>query len=457
MKIKFILLLQLIILHSSFALSWKKNHDPLFFNYSHSNWHRTLIHFHNIFSHDACDGKPQKDKIINQQCLDRFKKQMCANHIDVIFITEHRNHLAFWDWNEMMKAYQLDYYEKENDQLIGGYFSCGIKSGGHKVYLYPGSENAIMPIGLKRHPEPAPGMDLEQTYNSLTYEAAKNMKEAGALIGINHLEEKRNTLEKVKAVKADFVEMYNSHANIESIYGKKNVFKISKFLTQVLGFLANPFVETDLYFLSFLKTHPITMAKWANLVQTSNIKGVMGADFHENVASLKLKDKERLDSYRRMCRWYSNYIYSPGASKGKKRKNMLEAIKQGHVLGVFEIFGSPDQFEFYGLDKMGNRISMGSSRSFEKDMKLIIKLPLNRPKYSWANIYKASENGWIKVFEGNYKSEKENIIEYNIKEKGVYRAEVELRATHLSKYMPSKIFLFFKKYPWIYTNPIFLR
>ena len=62
--------------------------------------------------------------------------------------------------------------------------------GGHKVVVLPGGENDLMPVALKRHPTPVPGMTLEQTYGSGSPEAIKAAKAAGAIVLVNHTENK---------------------------------------------------------------------------------------------------------------------------------------------------------------------------------------------------------------------------------------------------------------------------
>ncbi|MBT3584584.1 MAG: hypothetical protein HN509_06740 [Halobacteriovoraceae bacterium] len=416
-------------------------------------WLRSLIHMHSVFSHDACDGKPQTTNEdgtiqINQKCLDQFKAALCGHHIDVIFLTEHRTHMAHTDFNNVLRHYQLDSYLIDGPQMIGGEISC---PDFHQVKLFPGAENALMPLGLKTHPKLLPGLNMESTYGNLSPAASQNFKDAGALVGIPHLENERYSIERILKIDPDYLEIYNIHANIEQIYIKFNPIKIGAFLARLTGFLLNPLVKTDLAYLSFLKETKASMRKWAQLVAHKRFPGIMGSDIHRNVLKLRMKDGDRFDSHRRMIRWFSNYIYVTGEVT---RESIMKSISEGRNMGVFEIFGSPNGFEFKATKPNGEVIEMGAETNFVKGTVLTVRLPDNRPKYAVPYIKKATSRGWVKVAKGK---RKKDILTYVVKEPGVFKVDIRLRPLHMTRYMITKIGHLLRRYPWIYSNPIYLR
>ena len=162
--------------------------------------------------------------------------------------------MASADFNQMMQAYKFSAYQVEGPQLIGGEVDC---ADFHRVRFFPGAENNLMPLALKSHPELLPDRDLSATYGTQSVEGMANFRRSGAVVGIPHLEDDSYPMDQLELLAPDFVEMYNLHANIKGVYEKFNPLRIGAFLLRVTGFLINPLVTTDLYFLAFLKQYLI--------------------------------------------------------------------------------------------------------------------------------------------------------------------------------------------------------
>ena len=307
-----------------------------------------------------------------------------------------------------------------------------------------------MTFGLKHHPGTIKGLPLEWLYHATKTVAITAFRKTGAIIGVPHMEKEKYTLELLKTIKPETVEMYNIHANINSIFVDKNIWKIAKFLIHLPGFILNPFIQTDLWALLFLEIdNKKTLKKWAQLVMSQKATGIVGSDIHQNILPINMKDGERLDSYLRMGRWLSNYVFLP--SGNLSRDNLISSIVDGRVLGVFEILGIPKDFEFY-IETENGEFPMGSELAFKGGMLIRVKRPSNSPDRTYISLLKATDNGWKLV-----KQSKHEKLTYYIKEKGVYRVQINVKALHLWKYMYTKFSIANKVFPWIMSNPVYLR
>jgi len=452
-----ILIITLLISSFVFGISvqvkWHKKLDRLEFNQNESGrWARVMMHMHSVFSHDACDNKPMEVKEngeikVNKDCLKDFKKAQCDHHVDAVFLTEHRKYFSEYAFQKIIQAYDLDQYRVERAMFTGGVINC---DDNHQVEVIPGSENRLMTFGLKKHPERKKGWEMEWIYDAIDAENIEIFRRTGAIVGAPHMEKDKYTLELLKMIKPEAVEMYNLHANIKSVFVDKNIWKITNFIRHTLGFIFNPLIQTDLWMLVFLELdEKKTLTKWAQLVMHQKTTGIVGSDIHQNILPIKMKDGERLGGYLRMGRWFSNYVYLP--SGNLNRDNLISSIVDGRVLGVFEILGIPKDFEFY-IETENGEFPMGSEIAFKEGMLIRVKRPSNSPDYTYISLLKATDNGWKLV-----KQSKQRKLTFYVKEKGVYRVQINVKALHLWKFMYTKYNIANKVFPWVMSNPIYLR
>jgi len=446
----FSLVLSFSFFYSGFSeAAWNKNLPPL-----KAPLYRSYIHMHSVHSHDACDEKPKnKQGQINEKCLNDFRQTLCNHNVDVVALTEHRNEMARMNFNDILEARPGDEKIYDQSPISGEEKIVGLKiqcEDNRQVLVLPGSENELMAVGLADHPVPPPGKTLEETYNMRTADTGPYFREAGALLGISHLEDKSDA-ESV-ALAPDFVEAYNLHANLKSIYKSpdKKISKTLGTLGRVLRFLVNPFIQPDLIFLTFFKEDKTTLDRWAKInVANGKTPGVFGTDGHQNALKLRMYDHERIDSYRRVLRWFSNYLV---IDEGLNRNSVLKAISQGNSYGVFEVFGSPEGFQFSAnVDNQTN--PMGSRVELNPGLTLHVQKPTLDTQGQAApaihqRILKATDQGWIEMARSS-----EPEMNYPVSASGIYRAEVRIVPHHLKKQLKGHKSLI-KEYPWIYSNPI---
>ncbi len=432
------------------ATAWQKHLAPIGNRPAEpAPWLRTLVHMHSVHSHDACDKKPEKNGNPNERCLEDFRKALCEEHVDLVFLTEHRDALAFIPFAEAIPVREQDRLLVEGGAVVGTEHTC---SDGHRVTLFTGSENSLMAVGLTRHPDPLPGKDLEATYNDRSPEAAQKFREAGALVAINHAEDPDNSLELLRAIRPEMIEAYNLHANlVQDIEPKRRYGSALKSVLEALSFITSPLLEPDLIFHAFFKENPVALEKWGQLATEMDVTGVAGTDAHQNAMPFKMWDGDRVDSYRRSVRWFSNWVKAP---ESPTRPVALEALRRGKSMVVFETLGSPLGFEFTaessrGSVAMGDRIEWRSLAG--SPLTIRASLPLVRHSPVTLRLLKASSTGWDLVAESHEKA-----LEHVVTSPGAYRAELWMKPTHLKRHLLGKGYLI-KPMPWVYSNPIYVR
>ncbi len=443
MKTKHALVLFFALIAST-AQASSANWTPGLPTYDHGGidgkrWLRTLIHIHSVYSFDACDFLPQPFGIINERCLESFRKGLCENRIDVAFVTEHQKLMGKADFNALLSLRDGDVPLMEGDQIIGSLQQC---TNGHVVRLYPGSENNLMAIGLKRHPP---------KYQGFSAELAEQFREAGALVGVPHPEVR--SFDKIQRVGPDFVEVYNLHANLNSILEDRS--RAIQVIGDIFKFLFRGSLVSDLFHLSFLEENEDELKKWSQLVLTKRVTGTAGSDIHQNAFPFRMPDGDRGDSYRRGMRWVANFVQVEGEPT---RESILGAIKEGNLFVGFEGVGTPDQFSFTAVSDtvtypMGSRVARDRTGS----VRLAASLPILRewnpaspyPELS-IRLLKATEEGWQEVARESGKP-----LDYLVTDPGVYRAEVRIVPHHLREFLP-KMRRLIRELPWVYSNPIYV-
>lgn len=410
---------------------------------------RGIVHIHSIHSHDACDGKPRVDGKINAPCLKRLRDALCQTHIDVTFLTEHRSLMAEGDPLKDIMLYQEgDTPIVENGQRIGNQMNC---PDGHVVTIFPGAENALMPVALKRHPTPKKGQTLEQLYNDRSSDAIQRFKEAGAAVIVNHTE--GQPLEYLQSHNIHGIEVFNLHAILDPRIRKADLnLPQQGALEAFLPYLHPEDMLTlphpDMAFLGFHEPLKVIVDKWDKLLAKKMVYGYGGTDAHENVIKSALRDGDRPDSYSRMMRWFSNHFRVPNNTW----KAYREAMFSGNSIVVFEILGTPEVFEFYGMTKEGKRVEMGATQ--QKDIQSL-HVEASHP-YQNGEERVVSQIKLIHIRADGSKDVKEGEGNLTLKEPkpGMYRVEVWVTPKHLKKILTSTTMKYIKPSLWIYSNPI---
>lgn len=110
---------------------------------------RGQIHAHTAYSHDGCDEKIDEEGILDQECLTQFRYGACWTDMDFVFITDHDDFMADYEFPEI-----LLFREDEGDELIlrngapvANWVDCG---DGTRSLFSAGVDTKLLAIGLER-------------------------------------------------------------------------------------------------------------------------------------------------------------------------------------------------------------------------------------------------------------------------------------------------------------------
>jgi hypothetical protein len=415
---------------------------------------RAIIHAHNIYSHDACDGKPWYDPadptkecdpwvndpkcVPDEQCVKDMRDGICKDAIDAFFLSDHGGTLA--DENTFDKLYIQrgdDKWVTEGGIHTGSQVAC---ANGNRPILMVGSENNYMPIGFVKHP--AGDAAARHTFYGREDNDAMSYfnGDAEGIAAQMHSEEQPVDHLRGSVLKA--MEIYNFHV---SILG--NIAKIAEFVTS-----PDTMPPTDFAFMALYEPLMSQLTKWYSTVYARDITAFMGTDIHRNVAPNLLPDGERFDSYRRFIRWFSNYLlvkeFAPSAFK--------DAVKKGRVFVVAEGIGSPTGFDFYA-ETAGGIVEAGTTVAASASPKLVGKKPT---VYGYNEDPKNIKLVLKKIGDGTAEVVKEYTADFKAEglAAGVYYLEAHLTPEYMRPFFGVK----YKKYAneyihdftWIYSNAI---
>ena len=413
---------------------------------------RTIIHAHSVHSHDACDGQPYVDGGPNEPCLRSFRAALCRTQVDVIFLTEHAGLLATIPFEEAMQLRPGDEPVMEDGHLVGSRIGC---PDGHRVLLLPGAENELMPIALQHHPAMVNG-NLDDAYHADDRAGAQRFREAGALVAVAHVEQR--TLEQLREIEPDVVELYNIHANLDPrIAGPYLNYNVGPAFADILRFQrVGTGLDPEMLFMVFFQESTNDLGKWATLLaEGRRIPAVGGSDAHENVLPTPLADGERGDSYRRVFRWFSNELWVQGELT---RASALDALRQSRVLVVFEAFGTPVGFSYTAqtgdrIREIGEEMTLAEAPVLRVTRPHVNALDPSLPTPTMrTRVLRAERTGaWTEVAASDTGD-----VSYTPTTAGVYRAEVRITPNHVRPYLPG-LERVVREVPWVYSSPMYVR
>lgn len=412
-------------------------------------WARSIVHLHSTHSHDACDGMPRlEDNAYNLPCLESLRAALCETRIDVAWLTDHPTHMTEVPFEDALLHVSAsgDVLLRDAAQTpIANQITC---PSGHKVMVRAGTEDDLMPLGLNGHVSQDPA-ERSRVHRSRTQEDAQTLRDAGALLWQAHSEER--TLEVLREVRLDGMEIYQLHANIDprlrrdwlGLDPTAPVVALAPFLR------ARNTMHPDLAFLVFLEDNTPSLNKWAALLQERAIVGTAGTDSHENVFKQITTDGERLDSYRRMISWFSNYVLIEGE---RTPASAQAALKAGRAFIGFDVLGDAGGFEAW-MEVDGTRHELGASVDGGESATLHFNVPAlvgpegQAAELSW-RVLRASGESWEEVKTGDMAGQQTLVLEGA----GAYRVEVRTSAEHLRALMTGFESYASRSFPWIVTN-----
>ncbi|MCC7541088.1 MAG: succinate dehydrogenase assembly factor 2 [Deltaproteobacteria bacterium] len=417
---------------------------------------RAIIHAHSVWSHDACDGDPQPDGGINEPCLADFRRMTCEAQIDVVMLTEHDAHMGDGTFEDVVSLRDGDERVEDADgNLVGKRLVC---ADGRRVLVTMGAENDLMPIGLLRHPTDEVGAPLHDAYNARSAAAADVFRAAGALVWQAHSEQW--TADQVRESGLDGMEIYNLHANVgpdirEEFLGLDPLAPAEDLL--MFASTRRGRLEPDLAFLTFFDENRPSLQRYDELVaEGMRIAGSAGTDCHQNVFQLELPDGERGDSYRRMMRWFGNYVLIDGEPT---HESVREALAARRLFIGFDAMGTPVGFDYVAESPSGETFEMGDTAPVGS--RLVVTTPTLglggiedalAPPTIRTRILRAAATGAVEVV-----SDTSDEVEWVATEPGAYRVEVRIVPEHVRPYIARIADRLVREHVWVYSNPIWVE
>lgn len=410
---------------------------------------RGIIHAHSVHSHDACDGEPVlEDGASNEPCLIDFRRAICETRQDYVFLTEHEELAAEVEFDELSLVRPGDTALMGDDgQTVAARILC---ENGHDALLIPGGEFGLMPVGLSNH-LPGTPEERDAAYNEVTPERVESYRELGAVVLQAHTESRDR--EELRALGLDGFEVYQLHANVDpGIREEWLGLDPAGFLNAAVPFVQGGGGHPDLLFLTFFEPNLPSIAHFDALVADGQrLVGTGGTDCHQNVLRMSMSDGERVDSYRRMMRWFSNHLLVDDVSVDGLRN----ALSDGRLAIVFEVMGTPSGADFYGAARE-RTYEMGEYMPLDGPPILHVARP-NIVDWGAANvrleIRRSNADGTSEVV-----AEGSSDLEFEVTEPGAYRAVVYLTPDHLAPHLDeARQPLAEKEYQWIWFNPIYVN
>jgi hypothetical protein len=421
---------------------------------------RGIVHLHSPYSHDACDGAPRAaDGTPNEPCIQSLRKALCTTKIDFANLTDHDASMADEEFTTLFSMRGTDEPVMRGDDQVASRITC---DDGHQVLLTVGGENAVMPIMLDRH-VPGTAEERHATYNGTSEASITAFREAGGLVWIPHTE--NATLDFLRAVEPDGLEVYNLHANLDPQIRRDHLgLDPAGAIAAAAEFAdTNPgHPEPDLALISFLTPNLPAIERWHELLaEGRHVAVTAGSDAHENAFPVAFADGERGDSYRRVLRWFSNVALVEDPSNVD---HLEAALRTGRNFTVFEVLGTPGGFDVHAVTPSNQVVELGGTIPASEGAMLTVDLPrvyaldpsLPTPTVR-ARVLWIEPGGTAHVIRDG-ESSFEPQLRANLGAPGAYRVEITIVPRHLGPYLgnlgPEMAEV---ELPWIYTSPIYVE
>ncbi len=392
---------------------------------------KTVVHVHSPYSHDACDGEVSKTGKIDPVCLAQLRDGLCASGLDLAFMTDHPSTM-----NERTFEQLLFFDAAKGDKLLGpagapfgNVIQCPQTTAlpAHEVVVTVGFEAThLMPVGLNAHVTQA-AMEGGAISDAVTITDARARVDmahaAGALVVNAHSEQDEIGVQRLIDVGVDAMEIYNVHANFNTILGKSSGVSGAPKLNlgrifEMEAFLGDPLLSPapDLFLMVMLDQQPeAAFTKWQQVLAWKHVTGVIGNDVHQDVTldaycgpggqfegvcdgfkddyphlvkllteggTPMLADGARIDSYPRMLKALSDRVLVPtGTVAANRPQTLKDGLKAGRNWVLFDLLGQPTDFDFLA-EQGGKFFEMGAS--LPVGAKLWFRTPSSVTPSPWA-------------------------------------------------------------------------
>lgn len=264
--------------------------------------------------------------VFSEDCLSDFRDGLCRNGMDFAFVTDHPGYMAHQDYEDLKLL-------REGDTDLGDrtVLECG-------TVLFPGTEDDSMTVGLVEH-VPGTVEERDALYNRSDAESYAAFTAAGADIYQNHPE----GMELEELVRRSEwgmtgLEIFNLHAMFGPDIREEDLGLEPFSWVEDIGPFTEGEAEPDLLYIAVHQDQPPSLEHWDALLQLGPTVGIGGTDAHQNVLNWELADGERVDSYRRMMSWFSNWVLV-------EDEDFQGSLASGRNAVVFEFLGVPDQLD----------------------------------------------------------------------------------------------------------------
>lgn len=415
---------------------------------------RSIIHLHTPYSYDACDAKGYVNGVFSETCLSDLRAALCKNRIDFALATDHPDHMSTQTFTDLVLT-------RTGDTALvsegGNQINCADPAG-HQSLFYVGYEGPLMAVLMKQHET---SVEQAASYATYTAGAVTNLKNAAtsdALVFFPHTESKSIT--DLNSFGATGIEVYNLHANLAPLIRPLLGFDAYGNILDLLLYWIDPYaeLEPDLALLSVLEVSSVYTSLWNQMLQASQKPtAIAGSDAHQNVLSFSTRDGERVDSFRRLLRWFSNHVLVNSLS----RAEIKTALAAGRSWIAFEGVGIPVGMNYW-VEVNGASSPVGSTVTYASGQTALkIAAPtLHRSSPSDGHtpkvivrLRKSTTDGADTVVATSENAD----LSYTVTGSGVYRVEVAIVPYHLWTYLGYQRLKLLKEYPWIITNPIYIN
>ena len=408
---------------------------------------RGIVHLHSIYSHDACDGRPREGGVPSQPCHDNLRAALCKTRQDYAMLTDHDDAMADARWEDLFVPRAGDEKVLLDGKHVASWLACAGES--HRVLLQVGGENDSMPLGLEAHvsDDVKKRHDLMNGTDAASFDA---FRANGAIVAFAHTESK--SLELLRAARAEAVEIYNLHANLDPKIRTLMGMDPTAAIVRLGPFLQNrpDGPEPDLAFIALAEELPAEITKWNTLLSEGRrVTGTAGSDAHENTLQAPMADGERGDGYRRVLRWFSNHLLvaelTPRAIK--------DALRAGRGYALFEVLGAARGFDVRA-EAAGKVVELGGEVALAASPVLIVEPPqVGSGSTLRVRVVLADRAEGTEVASGDGTQK----LTFAPTKAGAYRVEVRMTPHHLRPYMAGAEKQLLRELPWIYTNAIWIK
>lgn len=408
---------------------------------------RGIVHLHSIHSHDACDYEPRVDGEFNEPCLQTWRDAVCATRQDVVFTTEHEEYGAEVEFEELLLQRRSDRLLLREGEPFANELTC---PDGHQVVVLPGGEFDVMPVAMDRHIPGTPEERAEFYENATPGRVTRMKNELGAVVLQAHTESR--SVDDLRALNLDGFEIYNLHANIDPEIREEFLGLDPWGFTQgVQPFVGASGPEPDLVQLGFLAPNtPALLAFDRLLWEGRKLVGTGGNDAHQNTIPLRMRDGERVDSYRRMLRFVTHHFLVPELDA----EAYEAALSEGRLWVVFESFATPTGLDFHA-ERDGEVFEMGDTApprstlhvarpvvAGHEDVDVPTQIVLLRAERDGAQVVAQAQDA---------------DLVYETERPGAYRVEIRINPIHLTPWLGPEPDRFLVPTPWVYSNPVYVQ